>query len=101
MKGHLLFFFFLRVWFLSEFGVYNILSLFIIGVNQVLFILLIGFGVSGIFTMDASSTCKVTRLQMGYRPDGVKSHSRDEVYSQNFKNITWSHGSLVTGFICF
>lgn len=54
-----------------------------------------GFESREIFTVDSSSICKVSQLQMGYRPEGVKSHSRDNVYSQNFLEAWRSLGHVV------
>lgn len=49
--------------------------------------------------MDASSACEVTQFQMGYRPDGVKSYPRDEVFSQNFLEACISLGHMVCWFL--
>lgn len=59
-------------------------------INRALF--RIGFGSRGIFYIDAPYNCGAIQFQMEYRPDGVKSHPRDEVYSQNFLEAQISLG---------
>lgn len=73
------------------------------GKASIVYNYLIGLGGRGISSIDASYYHGVIQFQMRYRPDGVKSHRRDKVSSQNSLEARISLGgcgTLVTGLFC-